>query len=76
MSDAKVEIVVRCLLYNIKKSLADGEDLTFKNFGKFQRVRRLAKRGYNVRKKQAIEIPERWGVKFTIGQQFKTLVQK
>lgn len=76
ISEAKVELIIRCLLYNIKKSLAEGEDLTFRNFGSFQRVRRLAKRGYNLKAQETMQIPERWGVKFSIGQGFKAMVRK
>lgn len=72
----QVENAVDCLISNIKRAVAKGEDAQIFNFGSFVKVIRKARKGFNPQNGTPVAIPEAATVKFKISQKFKDMVRK
>ena len=70
LTQVKATEVVGAVLEDIVKSLKKGEAVTLNDFGKFKITQRKARKGFNPRTKQPIQIPAKKAVKFT---PYKTL---
>lgn len=73
-----VEKVLKSVLGTIETTLANDENETiqFIGFGSFGVAKRSARKGYNPRTKEEIEIPASKTVKFKPGQALKDAVNK
>ena len=70
LTQVKATEVVSAVLEDIVKSLKKGEAVTLNDFGTFKITQRKARKGFNPRTKQPIQIPAKKAVKFT---PYKTL---
>ena len=66
-----VETTVELLLDLIKETVWKGEEVTFRNFGKFYLKRGAPRRGRNPKTGEVVEIPERVFPAFKVGKEFK-----
>lgn len=75
VTQAQVFAVVEKLMSAITEELAQGNDVVFRRFGRFETVTTKAKVGRNPKKPEAaIAIPETKKVKFKVGKELKDLV--
>ena len=72
LSKADSEKALNAVLDNIKKNVTDGVQLI--GFGSFIVVERAARKGYNPRTREEMEIKASKSVKFKPGAAFKTAV--
>ena len=70
LTQVKATEVVGAVLDCIVQSLKSGDAVTLSEFGTFKIAQRQARKGFNPRTKQPIEIPAKKAVKFT---PYKTL---
>ena len=70
LTQVKATEVVGAVLEDIVKSLKSGDAVTLNDFGTFKITQRKARKGFNPRTKQPIQIPAKKAVKFT---PYKTL---
>jgi DNA-binding protein HU-beta len=64
------------ILDAIKTAVAKGEEVQLMGFGSFGVTARAAKKGFNPKTKQAIDIPASKAVRFKVGSAFKEAVNK
>ncbi len=76
MTASEVRMVVQSMLEIITENLSKGDRIEFRDFGVLEPVIRKAKIGRNPKDpQQAVLIPERKSVKFTMGKKLRKLVQ-
>jgi len=64
------------ILDAIKTTVAKGEEVQLIGFGSFVVTKRAAKKGFNPKTKQAIDISASKAVRFKVGSAFKDAVNK
>jgi len=64
------------ILDAIKSAVAKGEEVQLMGFGSFGVTERAAKKGFNPKTKQAIDIPASKAVRFKVGSALKEVVNK
>ena len=72
LSQERAGYVVDAIFAAIAKAVADGDVAAVKGFGSFQKMTRAASRGRNPQTGAAIDIPEKHGVRFRIGDPFSS----
>ncbi len=73
-SKAKTQLILDSVLKNVTKLLANGDDLTFVGFGKFETKDRPASTGRNPQTGAEIQISASKQVKFKVGKDLKDTV--
>ena len=63
------------ILDEITKSLSKGKEVAFTGFGKFEVVRRKARKGINPKTGETLKIPARKAPKFKAGKALKDAVK-
>ena len=74
----KVDVLVtlETMFKEVKKSLADGENIYIRGFGSFITKKRAAKIGRNIKKNIAVHIPEHYIPSFKPAKEFVAEVKK
>ena len=74
LAKGDVEKALSSILETIKNTVAKAEDVQLIGFGSFVQVERKARKGFNPRTKEEIEIPASKSVKFKPGAALKAAV--
>lgn len=71
LSSKEIEAVIDAFVETVKDNLASGEDTNLSGFGKFQRVRRKARKARNPITGEEVNVPERFAAKFQMSKNLK-----
>lgn len=68
--------ILNALLIEIRDEVAQGERITFMDFGTFNRIWREERMGINPQTKDSLHIPGHYAVSFRPGKEFREKVNK
>jgi DNA-binding protein HU-beta len=72
----QTKMFLECLTSLVEKTIKKGGEVPMSGLGKFKVVRRKARMGRNPATGEAIKIPAKTVVKFTVAKNLKDLVKK
>jgi DNA-binding protein HU-beta len=76
LTNAKADAALNAIMEGVKESLKNGEKVTLVGFGTFSVSERKARNGIHPQTGKKINIPASKTVKFTVGKEFKEIVNK
>jgi len=68
MTKDQVELIVESLLRKITKAAVKKQDTHIRGFGSFLSIKKKAKIGQDIRRKEPIQIPAHYSIKFKVSK--------